>query len=36
MNFIFIGSPTATHAIMNAGKKIGTEHWEKKGNKKNT
>lgn len=34
MNFIFIGSPTATHAMMNAGNKIGAPHWEKKGAKK--
>ena len=34
MNFIFIGSPTATHAMMNAGNKIGAPHWEKTGKKK--
>lgn len=31
MNFIFIGSPTATHAIMNAGAKMKVEHWKNKG-----
>lgn len=28
INFIFIGSPTATHAMMNAGHKMGVKHWK--------
>lgn len=27
--FISIGSPTATHAIMDAGYKLGVKHWKK-------
>jgi multicomponent Na+:H+ antiporter subunit G len=30
VNFIFIGSPTATHAIMDAGYETGVKHWSKK------
>jgi multicomponent Na+:H+ antiporter subunit G len=35
MNFIFIGSPTATHAMMDAGYETGVKHWvrEKKEDK---
>ena len=29
INFIFIGSPTATHAMMDAGNKAGAEPWKK-------
>jgi len=29
INFIFIGSPTATHAMMDAGNKAGAKPWEK-------
>ena len=29
MNFIFIGSPTATHAMMDAGYETGVAHWKK-------
>ena len=29
MNFIFIGSPTATHAMMDAGYETGVKHWVK-------
>ena len=29
INFIFIGSPTATHAIMDAGNKAGAVPWRK-------
>ena len=29
INFIFIGSPTATHAMMDAGKKAGAKPWKK-------
>ncbi|MFT5170375.1 MAG: multicomponent Na+:H+ antiporter subunit G [Candidatus Marinamargulisbacteria bacterium] len=29
INFIFIGSPTATHTIMDAGYETGVKHWEK-------
>ncbi len=31
VNFIFIGSPTATHAIMDAGYTIEIEQWDSKG-----
>ena len=34
VNFIFIGSPTATHAIMDAGYTIEMEHWEGSSSKK--
>ena len=34
MNFIFIGSPTATHAIMDAGYETGVKHWSNKKRKK--
>tara|TARA_B100000427_G_scaffold118195_1_gene98427 strand:+ start:5355 stop:5684 length:330 start_codon:yes stop_codon:yes gene_type:complete len=27
--FVFIGSPTATHAIMDAASSAGVEHWSK-------
>ena len=30
MNFIFIGSPTATHAIMDAGYETEIKHWSKR------
>ena len=30
VNFIFIGSPTATHAMMDAGYETGVKHWSKK------
>ena len=33
MNFIFIGSPTATHAMMDAGYETGVKHWVKGGSK---
>ena len=29
INFIFIGSPTATHAMMDAGNKAGAVPWRK-------
>jgi len=29
INFIFIGSPTATHAMMDAGNKAGATPWRK-------
>ena len=29
MNFIFIGSPTATHAMMDAGYETGVAHWKR-------
>jgi len=29
INFIFIGSPTATHAMMDAGNKAGAKPWKK-------
>ena len=29
INFIFIGSPTATHAMMDAGNKAGAAPWRK-------
>lgn len=29
VNFIFIGSPTATHAMMDAGYETELEHWSK-------
>ena len=29
INFIFIGSPTATHSMMDAGNKAGVEPWKK-------
>ena len=29
INFIFIGSPTATHAMMDAGNKAGADPWRK-------
>ena len=29
INFIFIGSPTATHAMMDAGTKAGAKPWKK-------
>ena len=29
INFIFIGSPTATHAMMDAGNRAGAEPWRK-------
>ena len=31
--FIFVGSPTATHAIMNAGYKTEVKHWTKEDRK---
>ncbi|RAP27352.1 sodium:proton antiporter [Candidatus Marinamargulisbacteria bacterium SCGC AG-333-B06] len=31
--FVFIGSPTATHAIMDAGFETGVDHWSKKKDK---
>ena len=34
INFIFIGSPTATHAIMDAGYETGVPHWVNKTKKK--
>ena len=30
INFIFVGSPTATHAIMDAGYETEVKHWVKK------
>ena len=29
INFIFVGSPTATHAMMDAGYETGVKHWSK-------
>lgn len=29
VGFIFVASPTATHAIMDAGEKTGVKHWTK-------
>ena len=29
--FVFIGSPTATHAMMDVGERAGAEPWKKKG-----
>ena len=34
--FIFIGSPTATHAIMKAGYDAGVPHWTKESESENT
>ncbi len=34
INFIFVGSPTATHAIIDAGYETGVAHWTKKKGKK--
>jgi len=34
IGFVFIGSPTATHAIMDAASAAGVEHWQKKKDKK--
>jgi len=31
VNFIFIGSPTATHAMMDAGYETEVKHWTKSG-----
>lgn len=31
--FIFFGSPAATHAIMDAGYRLGVKHWVKPGKK---
>ena len=30
INFIFIGSPTATHSMMDAGSQAGVKPWKKK------
>ena len=34
INFVFIGSPTATHAMMDAGERAGAKPWKKKGGDK--
>ena len=34
INFIFIGSPTATHAMMDVGERAGAKPWNKKGENK--
>ncbi len=34
--YIFIASPTATHAIMDAGFESGVKHWSKKDHQKQT
>ena len=34
INFVFIGSPTATHAMMDAGERAGAKPWKKKGGNK--
>ena len=31
INFVFIGSPTATHAMMDVGERAGAKPWKKKG-----
>ena len=32
--FVFIGSPTATHAMMDSGERAGVKPWKKKGENK--
>ena len=32
--FVFIGSPTATHAMMDSGERAGAKPWKKKGENK--
>jgi len=34
INFVFIGSPTATHAMMDVGERAGAKPWNKKGENK--
>jgi len=34
INFVFIGCPTATHAMMDAGERAGAKPWNKKGENK--
>ena len=34
INFVFIGSPTATHAMMDVGDRAGAKPWKRKGGSK--